>query len=334
MSVDDIAANGAEPLFFLDYISVGKLVPGDDRRDRRRRRRRVPPGRLRAARRRDVRARRTSWSPASSTSSASPSAWSSGRGCCRRTCKPGDAVVGFASGGLRCNGYSLARRALLERRRARRSSGPAWAGAPPLARRRAAAAERDLRAVDARAARVTSTCTPSPTSPEAASPATSLGCSPTTATPSCAGSRGSEPRIFAEIQAAGAVADAEMEQVFNLGLGMLAVVPGDDGHAALDAVRAAGHEAWVVGEIIPGHGRVTMASTEAADRGRITSPIGHGQLVPMGYPLRMRRRLLCTIRTGQIGQSHRCSDPRLAQPAPDGGGRTMAWMRAPSTTHC
>src|SRR5690242_16322079 len=27
MSVDDIAALGAEPLFFLDYISVGKLVP-------------------------------------------------------------------------------------------------------------------------------------------------------------------------------------------------------------------------------------------------------------------------------------------------------------------
>ena len=27
MSVDDIAAQGAEPLFFLDYISVGKLVP-------------------------------------------------------------------------------------------------------------------------------------------------------------------------------------------------------------------------------------------------------------------------------------------------------------------
>src|SRR5207244_2239337 len=27
MSVDDVAANRAEPLFFLDYLSVGKLVP-------------------------------------------------------------------------------------------------------------------------------------------------------------------------------------------------------------------------------------------------------------------------------------------------------------------
>ena len=33
-----------------------------------------------------------------------------------------------------------------------------------------------------------------------------------------------EPRIFAEIQAAGDVADDEMAHVFNLGLGMLAIV--------------------------------------------------------------------------------------------------------------
>src|SRR5471032_2765201 len=29
MSVDDIAAQGGEPLFFLDYISVGTLIPDE-----------------------------------------------------------------------------------------------------------------------------------------------------------------------------------------------------------------------------------------------------------------------------------------------------------------
>jgi phosphoribosylformylglycinamidine cyclo-ligase len=46
-----------------------------------------------------------------------------------------------------------------------------------------------------------------------------------------------------------------MEHVFNLGLGMLAVVPGDAVRSALEAVRAAGHEAWVVGEVTGGRGR-------------------------------------------------------------------------------
>jgi hypothetical protein len=35
-------------------------------------------------------------------------------------------------------------------------------------------------------------------------------------------------------------------------------VPGDAVHPALDAVRSAGHEAWVVGEITSGRGRAQM----------------------------------------------------------------------------
>ena len=45
MSVDDIAAQGAEPLFFLDYISVGKLVPDEIDGLVARGRRRLPHGR-------------------------------------------------------------------------------------------------------------------------------------------------------------------------------------------------------------------------------------------------------------------------------------------------
>ena len=67
-----------------------------------------------------------------------------------------------------------------------------------------------------------------------------------------------EPRIFAEIQAAGDVPDDEMEHVFNLGLGMLAVVAPEDRFDTLDAVRSAGHEAWLVGDVSDGRGRVNI----------------------------------------------------------------------------
>jgi len=70
-----------------------------------------------------------------------------------------------------------------------------------------------------------------------------------------------EPRIFAEVQTAGDVSDDEMQQVFNLGLGMLAVVAPEDRLDTLDAIRAAGHDAWLVGEIVEGRGRVTIESS-------------------------------------------------------------------------
>ena len=67
-----------------------------------------------------------------------------------------------------------------------------------------------------------------------------------------------QPRIFAEIQAAGDVPDDEMQHVFNLGIGMLAIVAPHDRFATLDSIRAAGHEAWVVGEVSEGRGRVSI----------------------------------------------------------------------------
>ena len=255
MSVDDIAANGAEPLFFLDYISVGKVVPEtiDD----------IVAGVADGC-------RQAGCALLGGEMSEHAGVMDPGEfdlvgfavGAVERSrllpagVRPGDAVIGFASGGLRCNGYSLARRALL----GVDGTGldrPAWAGAhhsladelllpsiiyaPSMLRLRGR--------VDVHAfAHVTGGGVPA-----------NLGRVLPDDSDAVVHRRAWErPRIFAEIQAAGAVAEDEMEQVFNLGLGMLAIVPGDAGHAAVDAVRASGHEAWVVGEIVPGHGRVTM----------------------------------------------------------------------------
>ena len=67
--------------------------------------------------------------------------------------------------------------------------------------------------------------------------------------------RWEEPRIFAEVQRAGDVSDDEMEAVCNLGLGMLAVVPAAEAERSVEVIRGAGHDAWIVGEVVAGRGR-------------------------------------------------------------------------------
>ncbi|HVW80942.1 MAG TPA: phosphoribosylformylglycinamidine cyclo-ligase [Mycobacteriales bacterium] len=55
--------------------------------------------------------------------------------------------------------------------------------------------------------------------------------------------------IFGLIAERGGVADEEMERTFNLGVGMVAVVPADSAQPAVDHLAARGVEAWVCGEI-------------------------------------------------------------------------------------
>ncbi len=255
MSVDDVAANGAEPLFFLDYISVGKLVPEtiDE----------LVAGVADGC-------RQAGCALLGGEMSEHGGVMEPGEfdlvgfavGVVERSrvlpadVRPGDAVVGFASGGLRCNGYSLARRALLDVD-GRDLDGPAWADADrsladELLRPSVIYAPSMLelrRDVEVHAfAHVTG--------------GGIVGNLARVLPDDCDAvvwhDAWERPRIFAEVQTAGAVPDTEMEHVFNLGLGMLAVVPGNAVQPTLDAVRAAGHEAWIVGEITAGHGHAQI----------------------------------------------------------------------------
>ena len=70
-----------------------------------------------------------------------------------------------------------------------------------------------------------------------------------------------EPPVFAEIRAAGDVDDAEMARVFNLGIGMVLVVPPVAVAGALEALAGAGRPAVVIGAVTAGSGRVHMART-------------------------------------------------------------------------
>ena len=74
------------------------------------------------------------------------------------------------------------------------------------------------------------------------------------------------PRIFTEIQRAGEVADDEMVSVFNLGIGMVVVVPADDGFRTLDLLRAHGHKATQIGQIVPGEGVVRLGPSGPSER--------------------------------------------------------------------
>jgi phosphoribosylformylglycinamidine cyclo-ligase len=67
------------------------------------------------------------------------------------------------------------------------------------------------------------------------------------------------PALFRFIQQAGQVDEAEMRDVFNLGIGMIGVLPADGVAAARAAARAAGVETWVIGDVRAGARAVRFA---------------------------------------------------------------------------
>ena len=168
----------------------------------------------------------------------------------------GDHLIGLPSPGLRSNGYSLTRRIFFELAD-RHLDDPAWPGADhklvdELLRPSVVYAPAVLalvRAVDVHGlAHITGGGIPGNLSralPRHCDAVVQRGAWET-------------PPIFAEIQRLGEVADAEMAKVFNLGVGMIAVVPPDDVFRALDILRSRGHEAVDIGTVVTGDGAVRM----------------------------------------------------------------------------
>jgi phosphoribosylformylglycinamidine cyclo-ligase len=253
MSVDDIAAQGGEPLFFLDYISIGKLVPEEIDE--------MVSGVAEGC-------RRARCALLGGEMSEHPGVMDPGEfdlvgfavGVVERSevlprdVRTGDRIIGFASPGLRCNGYSLARAALLERA-GMDLHEPAWPGA------HTSLADVLLEPSVIYAPSMLELARKVPVHGFAHVTGGGIPANLARVLPDRCDAvvwRGTwdEPRIFAEIQRAGDVPDLEMQHVFNLGVGMLAVVEADAAERALDVVRAEGHDAWIVGEIVDGHGRV------------------------------------------------------------------------------
>jgi len=67
------------------------------------------------------------------------------------------------------------------------------------------------------------------------------------------------PSLFRVIQRAGEVDEREMFRAFNMGVGMVAVVEKDRADEVLRMLVEAGERAWVAGEIIPGERDVALS---------------------------------------------------------------------------
>jgi phosphoribosylformylglycinamidine cyclo-ligase len=258
MCVDDLVCSGAEPLFFLDYQLLGRVDPHQVRD--------LMTGIAAGC-------RLAGCAIIGGELAEHPGLLAPGEvdlagfavgvvdhdrivdGPART--RAGDVLLGVRSPGLRSNGYSLARTALLVE--AGRDLGePAWEGAPgSLADELllpsviyAPAILEVLRHAEVHAiCHITGGGLPG-NLPRVTAPDLDAVVD---------GPVWEVPRIFDEIRRAGRIATAEMARVFNLGVGMVLALPPSSVAAATEALGAAGHAAFPIGHLVPGGGRVHLS---------------------------------------------------------------------------
>jgi phosphoribosylformylglycinamidine cyclo-ligase len=256
MCVDDLVCVGAEPLFLLDYVVTGKLVP--DQMES------LVSGVAEGC-------RQAGCALLGGEMAEHPGTMDPGHfdlagfavGAVERDAMlgvervaAGDVLIGLASPGLRSNGYTLARHVLVERA-GLGLDDPAWPGAAH------SLADELLRPSVVYAPAVLA-CVAA-TEVHAAAHVTGGGIPGNLSRvlpPGCDAvlerTRWDIPRIFSEIQRLGDVDDDEMARVFNLGLGMVLVVAPGGADDALDALTGGGTDAAVVGRIEEGSGHVRL----------------------------------------------------------------------------
>jgi phosphoribosylformylglycinamidine cyclo-ligase len=64
--------------------------------------------------------------------------------------------------------------------------------------------------------------------------------------------------IFRFLQEHGGVREEELYQVFNMGIGMIAIVSAPAAEAALKFIRARKHLSWVIGSVVAGSGKTRV----------------------------------------------------------------------------
>ena len=249
MGVNDLLVHGAEPLYFLDYIGLGKL----------------DPARVEAIVRGVAEGcRRAGCALIGGETAELPDLYATGEydlagfavGIVERdrivdgaAVKPHDVVLGLESSGLHSNGYSLARRVVFDVMRL-----DVDALLPGTGR---AVGEVLLEPTRIYAAAVKAVLATAPVSAMAHVTGGGLtGNVPRVLPEGCRAvlrrSAWREPPVFATLREAGRVGDAEMLRTFNLGIGYVVIARAADADRAQQALEAAGETVSVIGEVVAG----------------------------------------------------------------------------------
>ena len=237
MSVNDLVVTGARPLFFLDYVAVARLRP------------RVL---LEIVRGVADGCRQAGCALLGGETAEMPGVYRAGEydlagfavGIAERgellranSVRPGDVAVALGSSGLHSNGFSLVRRAFGRRRIPREALTPTRIYVKSILRVR-------------RQIRVCAHITGSGIAAnlERVIPRTvDVELDPWPI-----------PPIFRAVQRAGRIAEDEMFRVFNMGIGMIAIVPAAKARGVVRTLKGSGERAWIAGRVVRGRGRVRV----------------------------------------------------------------------------
>jgi phosphoribosylformylglycinamidine cyclo-ligase len=253
MCVNDVAVVGAEPLFFLDYFATGKLSPEQGAQ--------VVKGIAEGC-------RQAGCALIGGETAELPGFYAKGEydlagfavGCVERSriidgksVAPGDVLLGIASTGLHSNGYSLARKALLERHAldARfEALGTRTLGEVLLEPTRIYA--KDLLALAEKVpvkamAHITGGGLPGNVPRNLPDGTRAI----------VDERRWDRPPIFDFIEREAQVPHADMLLTFNMGLGLVVALAPEHASAAQACLQALGLQSWVVGEVVKGSGEAT-----------------------------------------------------------------------------
>jgi phosphoribosylformylglycinamidine cyclo-ligase len=239
MCVDDVVVLGAEPLFFLDYIAVGKVKPRvlvD-----------IVKGIVKGCRRAGCTL--IGGETAELPGLYAPGKWDlagfsvgivdQARIIDGRACRPGDVLIGLASSGLHSNGYSLVRK-VYSAKEIKNEMGPELLRPTQIY---CTTILEVLKSVPLKSmAHITGggfyDNIPR-VIPEGLAVRVEKGSWPV-------------PGVFRRIEAKGRIGEREMFRTFNMGIGMAVVVSSRHAELALGLFSRLGQKAWIIGDMVRG----------------------------------------------------------------------------------